>query len=139
MANNLINPLSSLTHRLEYNPDVLNCIVNLSSDEVFTPPVLVNQMLDMLPQELFKSDKTTFCDPFTKSGVFLREIVKRLIEGQAPNYQLRVKEIEQKTRQTDEDKAYMDALHRKVEHILGCQVFGIATTELTALLSRRSV
>ena len=42
----------------EYNPDVLNCIANLSNDEVFTPPVLANQVLDMLPQELFRCPDT---------------------------------------------------------------------------------
>ena len=36
-----------------YNPDVLNCLANLSNDEVFTPPELANKMLDLLPQELF--------------------------------------------------------------------------------------
>ena len=40
-----------------YNPDVLSCLANLSNDEVFTSPDLVNKMLDMLPQELF-SDPT---------------------------------------------------------------------------------
>ena len=38
-----------------YNPDVLSCLANLSNDEVFTPPDIVNQMLDMLPQELFRT------------------------------------------------------------------------------------
>ena len=61
-----------------YNPDVLNCIANLSNDEVFTPPELANRVLDLLPQDLFKSPDTKFLDPFSKSGVFLREIVKRL-------------------------------------------------------------
>ena len=54
-----------------YNPDVLSCIANLSSDEVFTPPELVNQMLDLLPQELFRDKSSTFLDPACKSGVFL--------------------------------------------------------------------
>ena len=67
-----------------YNPDVLNCLANLSNDEVFTPPALANQVLDLLPQELFESPETTFLDPFTKSGVFLREIVKRLDRGLTP-------------------------------------------------------
>ena len=101
-----------------YNPDVLNCIANLSNDEVFTPPELANKMLDLLPQELFCSPKTTFLDPFTKSGVFLREIVKRLdrgLEKQMPDRQ------------------------QRIDHILHHQVFGIACTELTSLLSRRSV
>lgn len=30
-----------------YNPDVLSCLANLSNDEVFTPPEVANQMLDM--------------------------------------------------------------------------------------------
>ena len=29
-----------------YNPDVLSCLANLSNDEVFTPPEIVNQMLE---------------------------------------------------------------------------------------------
>lgn len=101
-----------------YNPDVLNCIANLSNDEVFTPPELANKMLDLLPQELFKSSKTTFLDPFTKSGVFLREIVKRLDKGLAEEIPDRQK---------------------RIDHILHHQVFGIACTELTSLLARRSV
>ena len=67
--------------KINYNPDVLSCLANLSNDEVFTPPKLVNQMLDMLPKELFESKDTTFLDPVTKSGVFLREIAKRLNKG----------------------------------------------------------
>lgn len=101
-----------------YNPDVLNCIANLSNDEVFTPPELANRVLDLLPQDLYKSPDTKFLDPFSKSGVFLREIVKRLdrgLESQMPDRQLRI------------------------DHILHNQVFGIAITELTSYLSRRSV
>lgn len=102
----------------EYNPDVLNCIANLSNDEVFTPPVLANQVLDLLPQELFGSPDTKFLDPFCKSGVFLREIVKRLDRGLAnliPNRQ------------------------KRIDHIMHHQVYGMALTELTALLSRRTL
>lgn len=64
-----------------HKPDILDCISHLSSDEVFTPPKLVNQILDTLPQELFKNPNTKFLDPCCKSGVFLREIAKRLIDG----------------------------------------------------------
>ena len=101
-----------------YNPDVLNCIANLSNDEVFTPPELANKMLDLLPPELFRSPDTTFLDPFTKSGVFLREIVKRLDRG-----------LQDKIPDRQE----------RIDHILHKQVFGIAITELTSLLARRSV
>lgn len=101
-----------------YNPDVLNCLANLSNDEVFTPPMLANQVLDMLPQELFCSPDTKFLDPVSKSGVFLREIVKRLDRG----LQLIIPDRQQ-----------------RIDHIMHHQVFGIATTELTSYISRRSL
>lgn len=62
---------------LGYNPDVLDCLSSLSNDEVFTSPKLANQMLDLLPSEIWSNPKATFLDPVCKSGVFLREIVKR--------------------------------------------------------------
>ena len=108
---------NSLFHTV-YNPDVLSCIANLSNDEVFTPPELANKIIDMLPQELFENPDTTFLDPCCKSGVFLREIAKRLLKGlerQIPD------------------------LEKRIEHIFSKQLYGIAITELTSLLSRRSV
>lgn len=101
-----------------YNPDVLSCLANLSNDEVFTPPEVANQMLDMLPQELFSDPNTTFLDPACKSGVFLREIAKRLITGLEPS---------------------MPDLATRIDHIFKKQLFAISITELTSLLSRRSV
>jgi type III restriction system endonuclease, putative len=101
-----------------YNPDVLTCLANLSNDEVFTPPVVVNRMLDLLPAELWRNPDARFLDPVSKTGVFLREIAKRLMEGlseQIPDRQ------------------------QRADHIFTRQLFGIAITELTALLSRRSV
>ena len=67
--------------RAEYSPDILNCLANLSSDEVFTSPELANRLIDLLPQNLFLDPTTTFLDPCCKSGVFLREIAKRLLVG----------------------------------------------------------
>lgn len=101
-----------------YNPDVLSCLANLSNDEVFTPPDVVNKMLDMLPQELFRNPDTTFLDPACKTGVFLREIAKRLIIGL---------------------EAQIPDLQERVDHIFHKQLYGIAITELTSLLSRRGV
>jgi hypothetical protein len=109
------------------NPDVLNCIANLSNDEVFTPPEFANRMLDSLADawaiengnaDLWANSSVRFLDPCAKSGVFLREITSRLTLGltkEIPNLQTRV------------------------DHILQNQVFGIATTKLTSLLARRSV
>ena len=101
-----------------HNPDVLNCLANLSSDEVFTSPKIANEMLNMLPEELFTDPNTTFLDPCCKSGVFLREIAKRLLvglENQIPD------------------------LQERINHIFTKQLFGIAITQLTSLLTRRSV
>lgn len=101
-----------------YNPDVLLCLANLSNDEVFTPPHIVDQILDALPQELFSDPDIKFLDPACKTGVFLREIAKRLIAGL--------------------EKTYPD-LQERLDHIFHEQLYGIAITELTGLLSRRSV
>ena len=110
MASNLYNTM--------YNPDVLSCIANLSNDEVFTPPEVANAMLDLLPQELFSDHNTTFLDPACKSGVFLREIAKRLLKGLEPLY---------------------PDLQERTDHIFKHQLYGIAITELTSHLSRRSL
>ncbi|HJA96975.1 MAG TPA: Eco57I restriction-modification methylase domain-containing protein [Candidatus Alistipes faecavium] len=101
-----------------YNPDVLTCLANLSNDEVFTPPVVVNRMLDLLPAELWRNPDARFLDPVSKTGVFLREIAKRLMEGLCE----RIPDRQQ-----------------RADHIFTRQLFGLAITELTALLSRRSV
>ena len=79
-----------------YNPDVLTCLANLSSDEVFTPPRLANQILDLLPKEIWSNKNATFLDPVCKSGVFLREIAKRLnagLEKKIPDKQSRINHI----------------------------------------------
>lgn len=101
-----------------YNPDVLSCIANLSNDEVFTPPGLANEMLDLLPKEIWNNPDAKFLDPVCKTGVFLREIAKRLmigLENIIPDKQARI------------------------NHIFRNQLYGIAITELTSLLTRRSV
>jgi len=107
-----------LMDRHNYNPDVLTCIANLSNDEVFTPPKMANEILDLLPAEIWGDKDATFLDPVSKSGVFLREIAKRLdagLEKEIPDRQ------------------------QRINHIFSKQLFGIAITELTSLLSRRSV
>lgn len=105
-------------NKTSHTPDVLSCLANLSNDEVFTPPDVVNRMLDLLPQELFKDPNTTFLDPACKTGVFLREIAKRLLVG--------LRDV-------------IPDLQERIDHIFHKQLFGIAITELTSLLSRRSL
>ncbi|SMG24861.1 Eco57I restriction-modification methylase domain-containing protein [Agreia pratensis] len=109
------------------NPDVLTCIANLSNDEVFTPPEFANRMLDEIERAWSESNEgssiwadpnVTFLDPFTKSGVFLREITARLTLGLA---------------------SAIPDLTERVDHILSRQVFGIGITQLTSMLARRSL
>lgn len=109
------------------NPDVLTCIANLSNDEVFTSPEFARRILDTLAEawatdnggaNIWADSTLTFLDPFTKSGVFLREITSRLIRGLAGE---------------------IPDLEQRVDHILTNQVFGIGITQLTALLARRSL
>ena len=59
-----------------------------------------------------------FIDPACKSGVFLREIAKRLLTGLEPIF---------------------PDLQQRIDHIFHHQLYGIAITELTSLLSRRGV
>lgn len=114
----------SLRHR---NPDVLTCIANLSNDEVFTPPDFANQMLDLVAnawaeahsgKSIWSDSSLRFLDPFTKSGVFLREITSRLAEGL---------------------KGEIPDLRERVDHVLTQQVFGIGITRLTSLMARRTL
>lgn len=109
------------------NPDVLTCIANLSNDEVFTPPEFANRMLDSLAEawasnhggaDLWADSTVKFLDPFTKSGVFLREITSRLTKGLA---------------------AEIPDLQERVNHVLTRQIFGISITRLTSFLARRSL
>jgi site-specific DNA-methyltransferase (adenine-specific) len=109
------------------NPDVLTCIANLSNDEVFTPPEFANRMLDTLAEawaadndgaNIWEDSSVKFLDPFTKSGVFLREITRHLVQGL--------------------EKEIPD-LGKRGDHILTKQVYGIAITKITSLLARRSL
>jgi site-specific DNA-methyltransferase (adenine-specific) len=99
-------------------PDILECIANLSSDEVFTPPPLANKILDLLPNEVWSNPELKFIDPACKTGIFLRECAKRLMGG-----------LEKVI--PDEDK--------RREHIFKNMLYGIAITDITALMSRRSL
>ena len=99
-------------------PDILDCIANLSSDEVFTPPDVANQVLDLLPKEIWSNPDIKILDPCTKTGIFLRESARRLMVGL--------------------EKKIPDETERR-EHIFKNMLFGIAITELTGLVARRSL
>ena len=106
------------TDEVSYRPDILNCLANLSSDEVFTPPVVANNMLDLLPSWVWCDSTLRWLDPCTKSGVFLREVARRLMLGL-----------------TDE---IQDELERQ-NHIYRNMLYGVAISEITALVTRRTL
>lgn len=99
-------------------PDILEMISNLSNDEVFTPPREANAVLDLLPEDVWSDRDMRWLDPGCKTGVFLREVTRRLMIGLTP--------------------ALPDERER-LDHILLNMVFGIAITDLTALMSRRTL
>lgn len=99
-------------------PDILECIANLSSDEVFTPPSIANKLLDLVPKNIWSNPDTKILDPCCKTGIFLREAAKRLMTGLAEVIP------DEKTRR---------------EHIFSKMLYGYGITELTSLISRRTL
>lgn len=112
---------SSLLQNLinqRHTPDILDCIANLSNDEVFTPPEFANKVLDLLPEEVWHDKNLKWLDPACKTGIFLRQIAVRLMEGLRDEF-------------PDEEE--------RRRHIFQNMLYGIAITNLTALMSRRSL
>ena len=110
--------IAALTGHTRRLPDILECIANLSNDEVFTPPDIANAMLDLLPKHVWSEPTYRWLDPGCKTGVFLREIAKRLMVGLADAF-------------PDEDE--------RRDHIFRNMLHALAITELTGLVSRRTV
>lgn len=102
----------------QHVPDILDCLAQLSNDEVPTPPMLARAMLDLLPQEVWSRSDFVWLNPFSKSGIFLREIATRLLVGLA-----------------DWEPDFV----KRREHIFRNMLFGTSITEMTGILSRRSV
>ena len=108
----------SLATREQYVPDILDCLAQLSNDEVPTPPKVAREMLDILPSGVWSASEYRWLDPFCKSGIFLREAAARLLEGLSewePNFELR-----------------RDHIYRKM-------LWGTSITEMTGTVSRRSL
>lgn len=102
----------------QHIPDILDCLAQLSNDEVPTPPKLARDMLDLLPQEVWHNPDLRWLDAFCKSGVFLREVATRLLDGLAD---------------------WEPDFTSRREHIFKNMLFGTSITEMTGIISRRSV
>ncbi|MGB3910856.1 MAG: Eco57I restriction-modification methylase domain-containing protein [Pseudolysinimonas sp.] len=99
-------------------PDVLETLAQLPNDEVYTHPKLVNAMLDILPEHVWSEPNYRWLDPATKSGVFLREVARRLMVGLAV---------------WEPDGA------RRRDHILRHMIYGAAITQMSGEIARRSL
>jgi len=99
-------------------PDVLETLAQLPNDDVYTPPKVVAAMLDILPEHVWSEPDYRWLDPATKSGIYLREVFKRLMVGLA--------------------EWQPDGLKRR-EHILKSMIFGAATTQLNGEIARRTL
>ena len=102
----------------QHVPDILDCLAQLSNDEVPTPPKLARAMLDLLPDQVWSRPDYVWLDPFSKSGIFLREIATRLFHSLS-----------------DWEPDFV----KRREHIFRDMLFGASITEMTGIISRRSV
>ena len=109
LKNEYMNPKQS---------DVLEVIANLSNDQVFTPPKIANALLDLLPNEVWSNPTLRWLDPGSKTGIFPREVAKRLMIG--------LQEV-------------IPNEESRLEHILKNMIFAVATEKLTGMMSRRTL
>jgi len=100
-------------------PDVLQTISQLPADDVYTPPYVANLVLDSLPGHVWTDcPEYRWLDPGAKSGVFLREAFRRLMDGLVSHF---------------------PSPRERREHILRNMVFGAATTMLNGEMCRRTL
>lgn len=101
--------------------DIFDYIPPQKTNQIFTPKIVVQYMLDMLEREnpdIFKDPNKTFIDLYAKSGLFLTEITKRLfknLKNEIPN----------------EDE--------RLQHILEKQVYGAAPTNIIYNISKKYI
>ena len=94
-------------------------ITRYSTAEVPTPVWVVKDMVDLLPAEVFKKD-SKFLDPAVKSGRFLAEIYRRLMDSEAMK------------------QAFPNEKDRH-EHIIHNQLYGFATSAIAATIVRKQL
>jgi hypothetical protein len=101
---------------LKTNQEFVSKLYSPSTSEVYTPLFLVGNMLDKLPNDVWKNPNLKWCDPFCKSGIFLTEVIVRLFES--------LREWE-----SDDTKRY--------NHIIQNMVYGFCYTDIGHLVTNR--
>jgi len=112
--NKYMNILSEIKHRQSLVPYLFYA----SNYEVFTPLYLVKNMLDKLSSSVWLNPNLKFLDSACKSGIFLSEIIIRLMVGL-------------KWWEPDENKRY--------NHIIKNMVYGYAYTKIGCILTRKLI
>jgi site-specific DNA-methyltransferase (adenine-specific) len=102
----------------QHVPDILDCLAQLSNSQAPTPPAVARRILDLLPGKVWTDPELRWLDPACKSGVFLREIARRLLEGLAD---------------------WEPDFEERREHIYRHMLFGTAITEMMGHVSRRTL
>jgi hypothetical protein len=88
--------------------------------EVFTPMILVNEMLDKLPKEVWKNKNLKWLDPATGMGNFPIAVYLKLMEGLKDE----IKDVKERKKHILENMLYMCELNKK--NVLVCnQIFDI--------------
>ena len=99
--------------------DIFDYVPPQKTNQIFTPKKVVKQMVDMLEQEnpgCFDDPTHTFADLYMKSGLYITEIIKRLFQSKT------MKNL------FPDDK-------KRLEHIVGKQVYGAAPTEIIYMIA----
>ena len=107
----------------EHDEDIFSYIPSQKTNQIFTPKKVVAQMVDMLEKEnpgCFDDDQATFADLYVKSGMYITEIVKRLMESKV-----------MKEKYPDE--------HERLQHIFAKQVYGLAPTKIIYLIAHEYI
>ena len=101
--------------------DIFAYIPNQKTSLVFTPQRVVKMMVDILEEEnpgIFIDSTTSLADLYSKAGMFLMEVVRRLDKGL--------------TRRIPDR-------HQRLEHILRNQVFAISPSEMMRAITLEAV
>ncbi len=127
-SENEMNKENALDSKRDY--DILNMLNSISNFEVFTPFEITTKIVSLLPEDVFKHPEYKFLDPAVKSGIFLREIIYKL-DNNLPKIKYKDK---------DSGKTYNLANKKeRIEHILRNMIYGIAISELTGYVTRRTI
>lgn len=97
-----------------HDEDIFDYIPPQKTNQIYTPKKVVKEMVDMLEEEnpgCFDDDSATFADLYVKSGLYLTEIAKRLMNSSV----MKLKYPDEKER---------------LKHIFAKQVYGLAPTEI---------